>query len=126
MSGVIIGMDPHKRSATTEVMTGDETVAGGGRYGTGAAGYRAMPAEAKRWPERTWAIEGCQGIGRHVANRLLAGTGRLRGRGRALVSSRETHQSRVSPPALSCAGVGVLARASTSRSWFRPATPSLG
>ena len=26
----------------------------------------------KRWPERTWAIEGCQGIGRHIANRLLA------------------------------------------------------
>src|SRR5580700_4127177 len=72
MSQVIIGMDPHKRSATTEVMTSDETVVGGGRYGTDAAGYRAMLAEAKRWPERTWAIEGCQGIGRHIANRLLA------------------------------------------------------
>ena len=24
------------------------------------------------WPDRVWAIEGCQGIGRHVANRLLA------------------------------------------------------
>jgi transposase len=72
MSQVIIGMDPHKRSATIEVMTSDETVAGGGRYGTDVAGYRAMLAEARRWPERTWAIEGCQGIGRHIANRLLA------------------------------------------------------
>src|SRR5690349_8714566 len=72
MSQVIIGMDPHKRSATIEVMTSDETVVGGGRYGTDAAGCRAMLAEAKRWPERTWAIEGCQGIGRHIANRLLA------------------------------------------------------
>jgi transposase len=72
MSQVIIGMDPHKRSATIEVMTSDETVVGGGRYGTDVAGYRAMLAEAKRWPERTWAIEGCQGIGRHIANRLLA------------------------------------------------------
>jgi hypothetical protein len=72
MSQVIIGMDPHKRSATIEVMASDETVVGGGRYGTDAAGYRAMLAEAKRWPERTWAIEGCQGIGRHIANRLLA------------------------------------------------------
>jgi transposase len=26
---VVIGMDPHKRSATIEVMTGEETVAGG-------------------------------------------------------------------------------------------------
>jgi hypothetical protein len=42
MSGVIIGMDPHKRSATIEVMASDETVVGGGRYGTDAAGYRAM------------------------------------------------------------------------------------
>jgi len=72
MSRVIIGMDPHKRSATIEVMTSDETVVGGGRYGTDVAGYRAMLAEARRWPERTWAIEGCQGIGRHIANRLLA------------------------------------------------------
>ncbi len=73
MSGVIIGMDPHKRSATIEVMASDETVAGGGRYGTDAAGYRAMLAEVKRWPERTWAAGGCQGIGRPIANRLLAG-----------------------------------------------------
>ena len=72
MSQVIIGMDPHKRSATIEVMTSDETVVGGGRYGTDVAGYRAMLAEARQWPERTWAIEGCQGIGRHIAHRLLA------------------------------------------------------
>jgi transposase len=72
MSQVIIGMDPHKRSATIEVMTSDETTVGGGRYGTDAAGYRAMLAEVKGWPQRTWAIEGCQGIGRHIANRLLA------------------------------------------------------
>jgi transposase len=72
MSQVIIGMDPHKRSATIEVMTSGETTVGGGRYGTDAAGYRAMLAEVKGWPQRTWAIEGCQGIGRHIANRLLA------------------------------------------------------
>jgi transposase len=72
MNQVIIGMDPHKRSATIEVMASDETVVGGGRYATYAAGHRAMLAKARRWPERTWAIEGCQGIGRHIANRLLA------------------------------------------------------
>ena len=26
----------------------------------------------RRWPDRVWAIEGCSGIGRHVAMRLLA------------------------------------------------------
>ena len=28
---VVIGMDPHKRSATIEVMSGDESIRGGGR-----------------------------------------------------------------------------------------------
>jgi hypothetical protein len=46
---------------------------GGGRYATDIAGYRAMLAFAKRFPDRTWAVEGCQGIGRHFANRLLDG-----------------------------------------------------
>jgi hypothetical protein len=61
MSQVVIGMDPHKRSATIEVMAGDETVLGGGRYGTDAAGYRAMLAEARRWPQRVWAAGDARG-----------------------------------------------------------------
>jgi transposase len=69
---VVIGMDPHKRSATIEVMTGDEAIIGSGRFGTGRDGYAAMKKYAKQWPNRVWAIEGCQGIGRHIANRLLA------------------------------------------------------
>jgi transposase len=73
MGQVVIGMDPHKRSATIEVMAGDETVLGGGRYGTDASGYRVMLGAARRWPDRRWAVEGCQGIGRHIAARLLAG-----------------------------------------------------
>ena len=35
---VVIGMDPHKRSVTIEVMTADEGVLGGGRFGTDTAG----------------------------------------------------------------------------------------
>ncbi len=31
-----------------------------------------MLAGVRRWPARTWAIEGCQGIGRHIAARLVA------------------------------------------------------
>ncbi len=69
---VVIGMDPHKRSVTIEVMAADETVLGGGRFATDAAGYRAMVRYVKQWPERVWAIEGCQGIGKHVAMRLVA------------------------------------------------------
>jgi transposase len=69
---VVIGMDPHKRSVTIEVMAADEQVLGGDRFGTDVAGYGSMLEYLKRWPDRVWAIEGCQGIGRHVANRLLA------------------------------------------------------
>ena len=69
---VVIGMDPHKRSATIEVMTADETIAGGGRFGTDRDGYAAMLRYGKRWPDRVWAIEGCAGIGKHIAVRLLA------------------------------------------------------
>jgi transposase len=69
---VVIGMDPHKRSVTIEVMTADEGVLGGGRFGTNVEGFKAMSEYVKRWPDRVWAIEGCSGIGRHVAMRLIA------------------------------------------------------
>ena len=68
---VVIGMDPHKRSVTIEVMRADEAVLGGGRFATDAAGYAELLRYLRQWPERVWAIEGCQGIGRHIANRLL-------------------------------------------------------
>jgi hypothetical protein len=70
---MVIGMDPHKRSMTVEVMAADEAVFEVGRFGTDRSGYWAMLACAKQWPSRVWAIEGCQGIGRHVANRILDG-----------------------------------------------------
>ena len=69
---VVVGMDPHKRSVTIEVMTGEEEVLGGHRFSTDLAGFKAMTEFVKRWPDRVWAVEGCSGIGRHVAMRLLA------------------------------------------------------
>jgi transposase len=69
---VVIGMDPHKRSVTIEVMPADETVVGGDRFDTTVEGYVAMLAYVAAWPDRVWAIEGCEGIGRHFAHRLMA------------------------------------------------------
>jgi transposase len=60
------------RSATIEVMTADEAIVGGGRFGTDRAGYAAMLTYGRQWTDRVWAVEGCAGIGRHIANRLLA------------------------------------------------------
>jgi hypothetical protein len=47
-------------------------VLGGGRYVTTADGYQAMRHYVTRWPDRVCAIEGCAGIGHHIAARLLA------------------------------------------------------
>ena len=69
---VVIGMDPHKRSAPIEIMTCNESVVGGGRFSTTAAGYRSMTEQVRAWPNRVWAIEGCNGIGAHLAHRLIA------------------------------------------------------
>jgi len=69
---VVIGMDPHKRSVTIEVMAADEAVLGGGRFATDPAGFMELGQYVRAWPDRVWAIEGCNGIGRHVALRLLA------------------------------------------------------
>ena len=65
-------MDPHKRSVTIEVMNADEVIVGGGRFATDSDGYARAAESVRRWPDRVWAIEGCNGIGRHIANRLLA------------------------------------------------------
>ncbi len=64
---VVTGMDPHKRSVTIQVMTSDEQVLGGGRFGTDVEGFSSMLACVAAWRDRVWAIEGCEGIGRHVA-----------------------------------------------------------
>ncbi len=68
---VVIGMDPHKRSVTIGVMAADEEVLGGGRFGTDTAGFKSMLEYVTQWPDRVWAIEGCNGIGRHVVMRLI-------------------------------------------------------
>jgi transposase len=69
---VIIGMDPHKRSATIEVIDDRAKVLAAGRYGTDRAGYAEMLNAGRRFADRVWAVESCNGVGRHVAHRLVA------------------------------------------------------
>jgi transposase len=69
---VIIGMDPHKRSATIEVIDGRERVLDQGRFSTDREGYTAMLAVGRKYPDRVWAVEGCNGAGRPLAQRLVA------------------------------------------------------
>jgi transposase len=72
MGRVIIGMDPHKRSATIEIIDACESVLARGRFGTDSDGYQAMLTFGRKYSQRTWAVEGCNGIGRHIAQRLVA------------------------------------------------------
>src|SRR3954451_9372710 len=54
-------------------MSADETVLlAGTRYATDCAGFARMRRDVAGFTDRVWAIEGCRGIGRHVAQRLLA------------------------------------------------------
>jgi transposase len=69
--GVIIGMDPHKRSATIEVVDERGRIIDGGRFGTDKTGYVEMLDAGRRHPDRVWAVEGCNGIGKHIAHRLV-------------------------------------------------------
>ncbi len=72
MAQVIVGVDPHKRSATIEIINDREQAVGQGRFGTDRDGYQAMLAAGRKHKDRVWAVEGCSGIGRHVAQRLVA------------------------------------------------------
>ena len=71
MQQVVIGVDPHKLSATIEVVDEGERLLGSGRFSTDQAGYSAMRRYAKSWPVRVWAVEGANGVGRPLAQRLL-------------------------------------------------------
>jgi transposase len=71
MTQVIIGVDPHKLSATIEVVNPHEKFLGSGRFTTDQAGYSAMRKHVKSWPDRVWAVEGANGAGRPLAQRLL-------------------------------------------------------
>ncbi|MGZ5418502.1 MAG: IS110 family transposase, partial [Nocardioides sp.] len=71
MEHVVIGVDPHKLSATIEVVDDREQLLGSGRFTTDRAGYAAMRKYAKAWPDRVWAVEGSNGAGRPLAQRLL-------------------------------------------------------
>ncbi|MFI1996972.1 hypothetical protein [Actinoplanes sp. NPDC020271] len=72
MGQVIIGMGPHKRSATIEIINDREKILAQGRFGTDRDGYQTMLTLGRQHKDRVWAVEGCNGIGKHLAQRLVA------------------------------------------------------
>ena len=72
MAAVVIGVDPAKRSNTIEVIDCAENVLFMARFENTREDYRRMLALVKRWPERTWAVEGAAGVGLNLAQRLVS------------------------------------------------------
>ncbi len=69
---VIIGLDPHKSSNTIAVLERDETIRLQRRFVNSVEGIAEMTAAVDDYPDRVWAVEGANGMGRAVAQRLVA------------------------------------------------------
>jgi transposase len=70
---VMIAVDPHKASNTAAVLDPvTKTVIETARFANTGEGYGRLTAFAARWAQRRWAVEGCHGAGRSLAQRLAA------------------------------------------------------
>ena len=72
MTAVMIGVDPHKGSHTAVVIGPAEEPLGELRVRASAGQAEKLVAWAADWPERTWAVEGAAGLGRLLAQQLVA------------------------------------------------------
>jgi transposase len=70
---MIIGVDPHKSSHTaTAVDPGTNTPVASLRVDASLGGYRQLKRWASQFEDRCWAIENARGLGRHLAQWLVA------------------------------------------------------
>ena len=72
MPKVILGVDPHKRLNAVVVLNMRGSVLARRSFANTTGGFRELRAFARRWRPRRWAIEGCNGVGKHLAQRLVA------------------------------------------------------
>lgn len=71
---VLIGVDPHKASNTLAVLDPvSRVVVASKRFANTASGYVELRSFADQWSEHRWAVEGCRGAGRSLAQRLVGG-----------------------------------------------------
>ena len=72
MVAVMIGVDPHKGSHTAAVIDAAEVALGELRVRANDSQLDGLLEWAKRWPERTWAVENAGGLGYLLAQQLVA------------------------------------------------------
>nr|WP_280240287.1 transposase [Nocardia abscessus] len=66
------GVDPPKRTHTaTAVDPATNADLGSIRIEATLSGYKRLIAWAKQWPQRRWAVENAQGLGRHLTRWLI-------------------------------------------------------
>jgi transposase len=68
----VIGIDPHKGSHTAVAIGVDETVIASVRVEASRRQVDRLLSFAADWPERVWAVEGAAGVGRMLAQQLVA------------------------------------------------------
>ncbi len=69
---VLIGVDPHKATNVVAAIDEQGEVVRHEAFAANRKGLRALQRWAKRFPQRRWAVEGAGGIGRPLAQKLLA------------------------------------------------------
>ncbi|MFF5011263.1 transposase [Streptomyces phaeochromogenes] len=70
---ILLGVDPHKSTHTaTAVDPVSNQQAGSLRIEANLAEYRRLLTWGRRWPQRRWVVENADGLGRHLAQSLLA------------------------------------------------------
>ncbi len=70
---VIIGIDPHKRTHTASALDPDtHRVLASVQVEASLAGYRSLLRWSARFTQRRWAVENAHGLGRHLAQWLVA------------------------------------------------------
>ena len=70
---MIIGIDPHKMSHTANAVDpATNSTAASLRIDASLAGYRELMRWSKQFPDRRWAVENARGLGRHLAQWLVA------------------------------------------------------
>jgi hypothetical protein len=83
-----------------------------GTYGTDKAGYAQILRTGQAFPDRVLAIGGCNGIGKHIAHRLVLNCSELR----SMDVNAQVHQRPIRLIGIATRAIGRL----VSRSLERP------
>ena len=68
---VVVAVDPAKRIHAINVVTATGEVLARRTFPNSSEGFRELLRFGRGWRDRRWAVEGCRGTGKHLAQRLV-------------------------------------------------------